>query len=56
VTWHFREGLSKIGRDRLVSNEIRGQIIPKRILIKKDTMQDPSFIEADKSQYCNKES
>ena len=49
--WHFREGLSKTGKDRLVFNEIRDQIMAKRIRIKKGTMQDASFIEADRGEY-----
>ena len=43
--WYFRERLSKTGKDRLVFNEIRDQIMAKRIRIKKGTMQDASFIE-----------
>jgi IS5 family transposase len=49
--WHFRERLSKTGMDRLVFNEIRDQIMAKRIRIKKSTMQDASFIEADRGEY-----
>ena len=49
--WYFRERLSKTGKDRLVFNEIRDQIMAKRIHIKKGTMQDASFIEADKGEY-----
>ena len=43
--------MSKTGKDRLVFNEIRDQIMAKRIHIKKGTMQDASFIEADKGEY-----
>ena len=46
--WHFRERLSKTGKDHLVFNEIRDQIMAKRIRIKKGTMQDASFIESDR--------
>jgi len=49
--WYFRERLSKTGKDRLVFNEIRDQIMAKRIRIKKGTMQDASFIEADRGEY-----
>ena len=49
--WYFRERLSKTGKDRLVFNEIRDQIMAKRIRIKKGNMQDASFIEADKGEY-----
>ena len=49
--WYFRERLSKTGKDRLVFNEIRDQIMAKRIRIKKGTMQDASFIEEDKEEY-----
>ena len=49
--WHFRERLSKTGKDRLVFNEIRDQIMARRIRIKKGTMQDASFIEADRGDY-----
>ena len=45
--WYFRERLSKTGKDRLVFNEIRDQIMAKRIRIKKGTLQDASFIEED---------
>ena len=38
--WYFRERLSKTGKDHLVFNEIRDQIMAKRIHIKKGTMQD----------------
>jgi len=36
--WYFRERLSKTGKDRLVFNEIRDQIMAKRIRIKPGTM------------------
>ena len=49
--WYFRERLSKTGKDHLVFNEIRDQIMAKRIRIKKVTMQDASFIESDKGEY-----
>jgi IS5 family transposase len=49
--WYFRERLSKTGKDRLVFNEIRDRIMAKRIRINKGTMQDVSFIEADKGEY-----
>ena len=51
TTWYFSERLSKTGKDRLVFNEIRDQIMAKRIRIKKDTMQDASFIESDRGEY-----
>ena len=38
--WYFLERLSKTGKDRLVFNEIKDQIMAKRIHIKKGTMQD----------------
>ena len=49
--WYFRERLSKTGKDRLVFNEIRDQIMEKHIRIKKGTMQDASFIESDRGEY-----
>ena len=49
--WYFRERLSKTGKDRLVFNEIRDQIMAKRIRIKKGTIQDASYIESDKGEY-----
>ncbi len=49
--WYFREKLSKTGKDRLVFNEIRDQIMANRIRIKKGTMQDASFIESDRGEY-----
>ena len=49
--WYFRERLSKTGKDRLVFNEVRDQIMAKRIRIKKGTMQDASFIEEDIGEY-----
>ena len=52
--WYFREKLSKTGKDRLVFNEIRDQIMEKHIRIKKGTMQEASFIESDKGAHqCN---
>ncbi len=35
--WYFRERLSKNGKDRSVFNEIRDQIMAKRIRIRKGT-------------------
>jgi IS5 family transposase len=49
--WYFRERLSKTGKDRLVFNEIRDQIMAKRIRIKQGNMQDASFIESDRGEY-----
>jgi IS5 family transposase len=49
--WYFRERLSKTGKDRLVFNEIRDQIMAKRIRVKPGTMQDASFIESDRGEY-----
>ena len=49
--WYFRERLSKTGKDRLVFNDIRDQIMTKRIRIKPGTMQDASFIESDRGEY-----
>ena len=49
--WYFRERLSKTGKDRLVFNEIRDQIMANHIRIKKGTMQDASFIESDRGEY-----
>ena len=49
--WLFRERLSKTGKDRLVFNEIRDQILARKIRIKKGTMQDASFIESDRGEY-----
>ena len=48
---YFRDRLSKTGKGRSVFNEIRDQIMSKRIRIRKGTMQDTSFIEADKGEY-----
>ena len=48
--WYFRERLSKTGKDRLVFNEIRDQIMAKRIRVRKGTMQDASFIESDRGE------
>ena len=33
--WYFRERLSKTGKDRIVFNEVRDQVMLKRIRIKK---------------------
>ena len=49
--WYFRERLSKTGKDRIVFNEVRDQIVAKRIRIKKGTMQDASLIEDDEGEY-----
>ena len=49
--WYFRERLSKTGKDRLVFNDIRDQIMVNRIRINRGTMQDASFIEADRGEY-----
>ncbi len=51
TTWYFRERLSKTYNDRLVFNEVRDQIVAKRIRIRKGTMQDASFIETDRGEY-----
>ena len=45
--WYFRESLSKTGKDRLVFNEVKDQVMSKRIRIKKGTMQDASCIEGE---------
>ena len=45
--------MSKTGKDPLVFNEIRDQIMAKRIRIKKGTTQGASFIEADRGE-CGK--
>ena len=47
----FPGEIIETGIDRLVFNEIRDQIMAKRIRIKKGTMQDASFIEEDKEEY-----
>ena len=49
--WYLSERLSNTGNDRLAFNEIRDQIMAKRIRIKKGTMQDASFIESDRGEY-----
>ena len=49
--WYFLGRLSKTGKNRLVFNEIKHQIMAKRIRIMKGTMQDASFIEADRGEY-----
>lgn len=49
--WYFRERLPRTAKDRLVFNEIRDQIMAKRIRIKNGTMQNASFIEADRGGY-----
>ena len=49
--WFFRERLSKTGKDRLIFNDIRYQILAKRIRIKSETMQNASFTESDKVEY-----
>jgi len=49
--WYFSERLSKTGKDRMVFNEIRDQIMARHISIKKGTMQDASFIESDIGEY-----
>ena len=51
INWHFRERLSKMGKDRMVFNEIRDQVMAKHIRIKPSTMQDASFIEAYRGEY-----
>jgi IS5 family transposase len=53
--WYFRERLSKTGKYRLVFNEIRDQIMAKRIRIKKGTIQDASFIEGAGESMANPE-
>ena len=53
--WYFRERLSKTGKDRMVFNEIRDQIMAKRIRIKKGTMQDASFVEGTGENMANPE-
>ena len=51
IIWYFRERLSKSGKDRLVFNEIRDQVMVNRIRIRKGTMRDASFVEADRGEY-----
>jgi IS5 family transposase len=49
--WYFRERLSKTGKDRLVLNETKDQIMAKRIRIKKGTIQGASFIESYRNEH-----
>ena len=46
--WYFKKRLSETGKDRLVFNEIRDQIMARKIRAKPGTMQDASFTEADR--------
>ncbi len=49
--WYFRERLSKTGKDRIVFNDIRDQIMARRIRVKPGTIQDATFIESDRGKY-----
>lgn len=51
--WYFRGRLSKTGKECLLFNEIIGQIMWIRLLMKKGNMQDSSFIESDRREYGN---
>ena len=51
--WYFRGRLSKTGKERLLFNEIIGQIMWIRLLMKKGNMQVSSFIESDRRGYRN---
>ena len=45
--WLFRERLSTTGRDRVIWNELQGQLDSKGIKIKNGTIQDATFITSD---------
>lgn len=47
TVWIFRERLSKTGRDRVIWNELQGQLDSKGIRIRKGTLQDATFITSD---------
>ena len=49
---YFRERLSKIGKNRLVFNDIMDQIRASRSRVKKGIIRDASFIESDRGGYC----
>ncbi|MEM0136066.1 MAG: transposase [Thermoplasmatales archaeon] len=49
--WYFCERIYRTGKDRLVFNDTRNQIMAKRIIIRKGTMQGTSFIETYKGEY-----
>ena len=49
--WYFKKRLSETGKDRLVFNEIRDQIMARKISVRPGTMQDASFTESDRGEY-----
>ena len=55
TVWIFRERLSKTGRDRVIWNELQGQLDSKGIRIKRGTMQDATFIASDPDHEKHKE-
>ena len=55
TVWIFRERLPKTGRDRVIWNELQGQLDSKGISIKRGTMQDATFIASDPGHEKHKE-
>ena len=53
--WLFRERLSTTGRDRVIWNELQGQLDSKGIKIKNGTIQDATFITSDPGHEKHKE-
>jgi len=45
--WLFRERIARAGKDKLVFEELQRQLDAKGLSIKKGTIQDATFIEAD---------
>jgi IS5 family transposase len=45
--WFFRERLSKMGKDRVIWNELQRQLDSKGIKIRKGSAQDATFITSD---------
>lgn len=47
TVWLFRDRMEKTGKDRLVWNELQRQLNAKGLKVRKGTIQDATFIEAD---------
>jgi IS5 family transposase len=45
--WLFRERMAKIGTDKIVWEELQKQLDAKGLKVKRGTIQDATFIEAD---------
>lgn len=47
TVWYFRERLAKTGKDQAIWQELQRQLDVKKLMIRKGTIQDATFITAD---------